>query len=240
MLIIPVKGLFKKKLQLNTHSDYISISQRDDLSATGYLMRQFIQAGYSIIFFGHMRDYYPFIHDVTTPYIAALGYKTIVKDYSFPIIDECDKDTERIIESMFSEFGYESKYRYLNRKKNVIALKNPAVYQCHYLIDSSGPMKEAFICEAAFVNLLSSSINTNAQLHKTAVFIDMPYKPVTNIALEILNKAKAMENVAYIPLFKGFNNPIDGNEYIFSSDDEKIFIKSPKREFEVIYEQIHV
>lgn len=231
MLEIPVKGVFKKKLHIN--NTHICIAKRDEIKATGYLMQLLLKEGYSIVFYGKNRDYYQYIHNVATQYIDTLSYEKIMEDYGFPIVDDCDDKTIEIVRSLFDEFEYQNKYDYLQRKRAEMSLKNPALFQCFYSIDTSGSIKEKFICETALVNLIYSALEISGQLHKLAVFIDMPYRPITSAALEVLNKSKTMENIIFIPLYKADYSVGDKDEYCFLEENEKIIIKGSKKSFEV-------
>lgn len=238
MLEIPINRVFKKKIHIKGSADRVCIDMRDNTKSTGYLIRLLMEKGYSVIFYGKNRDYYEYVHGMDIRYIATLSYKKIMEEYRFPIVEDCDERTLATVRSLFEEFEYENKYEYLNRKRAVIELKNPALFQSFYCIDATGSLKEKFICEAAFVNLIYSALDSSGQLHKLAVFIDMPYRPITAASLEVLNTSKAMDNIVFIPMYKGHYSVSDKNEYCLYSDDKKVFIKGPKKKFEVIDEQI--
>ncbi len=233
MLEIPVKGVLKKKLHIN--NAHICIAKRDEIKATGYLMQLLFKEGYSVVFYGKNRDYYQYMHNVDTQYIDTLSYKKIMEEYGFPIVDDCDDRTRKIVKNLFDEFEYKNKYDYMQRKRAEMRLRNPALFQCFYLVDTSGSLKEKFICEAALVNLIYSALEISGQLHKLAIFIDMPYRPITSAALEVLNTSKTMENIIFIPLYKADYSVIDKNEYCFLEENEKIIIKGSKKSFEVTY-----
>lgn len=221
------KGFFRTNTyEFDTQKNSISVFGDNAENSIAYLMRKMIRSGVSVVVYSNT-DYYYHVHDVVTPYVMTTGYSEIVRDCRVPyIVGSCAESWNRLKEC-FYEYGMSAKFSYMERKDEGQAFYDPGKYQSYYQIKKGNIEKERFYTESLILNIVSQCLYTEG-IHEVALFIDMPYKPVTTTMLNVLEAAHR----GYISLVCVYKNEcnISGTHRIHA-DGQKMILEARNGSF---------
>ena len=228
---IEIKKLFGKKLNISMHSGQLAVVNRGDKDLAGKLMALALSKGCSVIVYGGDVDYYRYIKDVEPQYIGTIDNMTLLQDYKAPFLKGTKDRAETLIRKCFSDYDLDGKYLYLNRKSTGMQIEDPNLYKSYIQIKRGNTSKDRVVTEALLVNILSTCLYADT-LHELVLFIEGPFKPVTETALVVLTEvAKSSRLINVVLMYNGMD--CDTEENAMYSEDGKIFIKSRNWTFEV-------
>ena len=221
--------------EVDTMKQSTCVINRDCQNGTRFLMREALKQGCSVITYGKNIDFYQNISDLTPTYISVLEYETLMRQNCIPYIKgSCDKAIE-LIEECYRDYSFENKFRYLKRQERQ-QLNNPCINQSFYQIKRGNIAKEKVITESVLINIVAQALYRES-LHELAIFLDMPFKPITRTMLETLDKAKEAANISIICLYYGRNT--DGQPVVIDYNNKKMTVEARNRGFYIKDEEIY-
>lgn len=213
----------------------ISIHHRNSKTAALFLMRKILEHGCSLICYGSLPDYYNDIADIAPLNSFSVSQKSL-KDIEWPWIEDISETAKEKVKKCLIEYNLGRTFNYRIRLKDSYLLKDPNFYQSFYQIRGSGIKKEKAILEAFLTSILSQSLAVEP-MKEIFLFIDSPFKPLTETALETLNES-ADFGVNIICMYKGNGDKYDSADYVIEEVKNKLYIykntKGNKRRYEII------
>lgn len=235
ILTYKTRGLIKKKISISTTDNNVALLNRSDKNTAGYMIRTAITGGCSVVIYGNEIDYYRYIHDLDIRNIGTFDSSLLQEKYKIPFIEDTNSTTKEHVKGCFEDFVMDKRYEYLSRKKGQ-QLKDPSLYLSYFQIKSGNTSKEKVVTEALLTNIISSPIYKEP-LHELMVFLEAPFKPVTSTMIDTLEEASKGKYISIMLLYDSMY--FSTEKYGLLKNNEEIIIKTPKRAFEVVDEEIY-
>lgn len=224
----------KKDIEIDLSQGQLCTLNRDNGKVTQFIMQKALRQGSSVVTYGGFADFYQYIHTYAPNQIATITYNDLIENATVPYIANTDKAAALKVCESFEDYNLSSRYLYMSDRKGQ-QYADPSMYQCFYQIKAGDITKRKAVTESFLVNVIANALY-GRPIHEVLMLIEMPFRPVTDTMLQMLNYAKEINNFNIICTYR--SDVYDGQEYALYLKDEKLMLKSRKKEFEVAYEEI--
>ena len=222
------KGIFNIKM---VHTDDISICNRNDAMAAGYVCREYLKKGASVIVYGKKHDIYRYIKDDYEPkVISTITTDKIKKELAYPFIKNINEKAVRTIDNIFGETGFNHILGYLKKdstNKERILLQNPLNEQTYYQINTNSIKADNICCEVFLSCILSQALE-EIPVKSLVLLIDAPYKPMSTISLELIEIAAVQKYITVICMYDEMGADYNRSKYNLHSEKDIIYLNNKK------------
>lgn len=224
----------KRNIEIDLNQGQLCTLNEDNGKVSQFIMQKALKQGNSVITYGSFADFYQYIYAYAPNQIATITYNELIENATIPYIANAYKSAVDKVYECFEDYGIYSRGLYMSGRKGQ-QYADPSMYQCFYQIKAGNITKRKVITESFLVNVIAQALY-GRPIHEVLLFIEMPFRPVTDTMLHMLNYAKEIQNFNIICMYK--SDVYDGQEYALYLKNEKMMLKRHKKEYELVNEEI--